>query len=115
MNNKEKGREGESLAVSYLEKKDYEILKRNFMSSAGEVDIICKNKDEIAFIEVKYWDFYGFLDLEYAINRNKKERIVETARYFLLEYQQYGDFRLRFDVIFLSRRTGEIHHLMNAF
>ena len=115
MNTRKKGKEGETLAASYLEKKDYQILKRNFMSRAGEVDIICRYRDEIAFIEVKYWDFYDFEDLEYSINLNKRNRIVETSRYFLLKYQQYSDFRLRFDVIFLSRRTGEIHHLINAF
>jgi len=115
MNTRAKGRVGEDLAVAYLEEKEYKILKRNFMSTVGEVDIICRTKDEIAFIEVKYWDYYSFEDLEYAINGTKKKRIVETSRYFLVKYQQYRDFRLRYDVIFLSRRTGEIHHLVNAF
>lgn len=115
MNKRKKGREGEALAVTYLEKKDYQIIKRNFMSYAGEVDIICRYRDEIAFVEVKYWDFYNFEDLEYSINLNKRKRIVETSRYFLLKYQQYRDFRLRFDVIFLSRRTEKIHHLINCF
>lgn len=115
MNTSEKGREGESLAAAYLESKDCQIIKRNFMSRAGEVDIICRDKDEIAFVEVKFWDFYSFENLEYSINLNKRRRIVETSRYFLLKYQQYRDFRLRFDVIFLSRRTGEIEHLINCF
>jgi putative endonuclease len=115
MNSREKGRIGESLATAYLEKKDYQIIKRNFMSYAGEVDIICRNRDEIAFVEVKSWSYYDFENLEYSINSDKRNRIVETSRYFLLKYQQYRDFRLRFDVIFLSRRTEEIYHLINAF
>ncbi|MBN2659105.1 MAG: YraN family protein [Spirochaetales bacterium] len=115
MNHRAKGREGEDLAVSFLEEKDYKILKRNFMSRTGEVDIICRTNNEIAFIEVKYWDYYDFEDLEYAINSTKRKRIVDTSRYFLVKYQQYRDFRLRYDVVFLSRRTGEIHHLINAF
>jgi len=115
MNHRAKGREGEDWAVSFLEEKDYQILKRNFMSRAGEVDIICRTNDEIAFVEVKYWDYYDFENLEYAINRTKRRRIVETSRYFLLQCQQYRDFRLRYDVVFLSRRTGEVHHLINAF
>lgn len=115
MNHRKTGTEGEDLAVAYLIKKQFEIIKRNFRSRSGEVDIVCRDKDEIAFVEVKYWDYYDFEDLEYSINLNKQRRIVDTSRYFLLQYQQYRDFRLRFDVIFLSRRTGKLHHLINAF
>jgi Holliday junction resolvase-like predicted endonuclease len=59
------------------------------MSYAGKVDIKCRDKDGIVFIEVKYCDVFTFEDLEYSIYLNKRNRIVETSHYFLLKYQQY--------------------------
>ena len=53
MNNKELGKIGENIAISYLEKNKYDILERNFYCKQGEIDIIAKQKGVIIFIEVK--------------------------------------------------------------
>lgn len=47
------GRYGEGLACAYLEKKGYSILKRNFYTRMGEVDIIATQADTLIFVEVK--------------------------------------------------------------
>ena len=53
MNNKIVGNEGEDRAASYLLKKGYEILERNWRTSRGEIDIIAYNSHTIVFVEVK--------------------------------------------------------------
>ena len=55
------GRTGESKAVSFLKKKKYRILKKNYVTKIGEVDIIAEQNGVIVFIEVKTRDtlFYG--------------------------------------------------------
>ena len=48
------GNYGEALAVKYLEGKGYRILARNFTSKMGEIDIVCRDKSYLVFVEVKY-------------------------------------------------------------
>ena len=47
------GNWGEDAAVRYLKTRGYEILDRNYRSSWGEIDIIARQRDVLAFVEVK--------------------------------------------------------------
>ena len=47
------GARGEDEAAKYLQNKGYTILKRNFHSKFGEIDIIAKINNTVCFIEVK--------------------------------------------------------------
>ena len=47
------GHWGEDAAVRYLKTRGYEILDRNYRSSWGEIDIIARQRDVLAFVEVK--------------------------------------------------------------
>ncbi len=55
------GSRGEDLACEYLKKSGYKIIERNFRIRGGEVDIVCKDKDILVFVEVKarYSHEYG--------------------------------------------------------
>lgn len=44
---------GENAACSYLQKKDYKVIARNFRKGYGEIDIIAIHQDTLVFIEVK--------------------------------------------------------------
>ena len=108
-----KGREGEALAVSHLEKKGILILKKNFRSRKGEIDIIALENQTIIFAEVKTWSSYGIENLEYAIDDKKRHKIIETSKYFLSLHREYKYMAIRFDVIFVSPKG--ITHLASAF
>jgi len=51
-----KGRLGEKLARSYLEKKGYRFINSNYRNKIGEVDLIMKDGAWLVFVEVKYKD-----------------------------------------------------------
>ncbi|HDN84600.1 MAG TPA: YraN family protein, partial [Candidatus Aerophobetes bacterium] len=51
--NKEIGKRGEKLAISYLKKRGYRILDKNFRCKIGEIDIVAENDGQIVFVEVK--------------------------------------------------------------
>jgi putative endonuclease len=108
-----KGREGEAAAASYLEKQGMRILERNFRSSKGEVDIIALDDHTVIFAEVKTWSTYGIDVLEYAIDKRKQHKIIETSKYFLSMHRKYRYMAIRFDVIFVS--PDGISHLASAF
>jgi putative endonuclease len=112
MNKREVGADYESKACFYLEQKGYVILKRNYRTKTGEIDLIAKDGDCIVFIEVKYR-----VDAKYgypreAVNRVKQRKIITTAKCFL---KHTGSFNLccRFDIVEI---LGEqVNHLLNAF
>ena len=47
------GNIGEDAVCGFLVRHGYEIIKRNFTVRGGEIDIIAKKADIIAFVEVK--------------------------------------------------------------
>jgi putative endonuclease len=108
-----KGRAGESAAASYLEEKGIKILKRNFRSRLGEIDIIALDGETLVFVEVKTWSYYGIEALGDAINAKKQHKIIETSKYFLSVHREYRYMAIRFDVILVS--MNGITHLESAF
>ena len=111
----DKGSVGEDRAAAYLEGKGYQILARRFRSRRGEVDIIARKGEDLVFVEVKTWDRLGAESLERSLNVRKRERIRATGTYFLHRHPELCGCRVRFDLIFLSRRMGNLDHWESAF
>ena len=112
-----KGREGESIAASYLEKKGYEIIKRNFhFGRFGEIDIIARDSDELVFVEVKiaYGDAFG--DPASWITPPKIAKVKKAAEGYLF-VNKIANVPCRFDAVIVDRRGGraKINHIKNAF
>jgi len=110
-----KGLEGEYRVSEYFIDKGYEILERRFRLGPGEVDIIVKKGDTVAFVEVKTWDALGMESLENSVGDRKRSKIRETASYFLVCHPELESCRVRFDLVFLSRRMKKLDHWENAF
>ena len=47
------GEFGEERAVRFLRRKGYRIVERNYRCRQGEIDIIARKRDILAFVEVK--------------------------------------------------------------
>ncbi|MCG8451582.1 MAG: YraN family protein [Spirochaetales bacterium] len=110
-----RGVAGEDRAVQKLEGLGWQILARRFRSAGGEVDIIAMEADTIVFVEVKAWDVYGPEDLERSVGHAKRARLRRCAAAYLKSHPEYGDCRVRFDLMFLSWRMGRWDHWKDAF
>ena len=53
MNNKEKGYRYEDIAISYLIRKGHKIIRRNYHSRHGEIDIISLDGDTLIILAVR--------------------------------------------------------------
>ena len=93
------GARGEKLAGNFLRRNGYKILYRNFRGRrGGEVDIVCRDGDVLAFVEVKTRsgdDFGRPLD---AVNAAKQKLIVRGALAWL-QLLDNPDILFRFDVV----------------
>lgn len=102
----DKGRRGEAQATLLLEAEGWTILARNYRGPRGEIDIIARRGDTVAFVEVKNWSAYDAGELERALSPGKARRIVETSKIFLSRNREYSSARLRYDVLLL--REGRV-------
>ncbi|MFZ2681592.1 MAG: YraN family protein [Patescibacteria group bacterium] len=77
------GDASEALAEEYLVARGYKILDRQFLTRAGEIDLIAEVGQEIVFIEVKarHTDQFGYP--EAAVTPAKLRKIAKTAELYL--------------------------------
>ncbi len=106
------GGAGEKLAVKFVKKKGFKILKKNYKTPLGEIDIIAQDKDVIVFIEVKTRTSEEFGLPCQAVDKRKQEKYYKIATYYL-QREKKMDVECRFDVIEIE--NGEINHIFNAF
>ena len=111
-NNKIIGKSGEEKAILYLKKHRYKILETNYKNPIGEIDIICRYRKTIVFVEVKSRadDFFG--RPSEAVNLSKQNKIRNVAMSYL-KYKKKTDSLVRFDVIEVLEDT--INHIENCF
>lgn len=106
------GRKGEFLAAFYLRLKGYQILTRRYKTPVGEVDLIVRKKNTIAFIEVKARARYE--DGVEAITYKQQRRCIRAAKYFIATRPEFSEFDLRFDAIIVLPGLS-LKHLKGAW
>lgn len=114
---RELGKEAEQLAEKFLKRKGYKILKRNYKTPLGEVDIIADDQGVLVFVEVRSRSYLTFGEPQVSVNYHKQMQISKTALFYLKENGGF-DRSSRFDVIaisFLSNQNPKIEHIENAF
>jgi len=90
----------ESLAVLILRLKGYSILARRYAVSGGEVDLIARRGEVVAFVEVKA---RGEMDMALAaISATKRRRIARAARVWLARNPWAASRVLRGDAVFVA-------------
>jgi putative endonuclease len=106
------GLSAESCAAAYLIAKGYRILARRFRTPHGEIDIVARRRNLIAFVEVKA---RASLDeAAFAVTPRQQARIINAAQAWLAAHPEHAEFELRFDVILIAPRHLP-RHLLAAF
>lgn len=115
-NRRQKGKEGEDLAVDFLRAKGYRILERNFRFERGEIDIIAQEGETLVFVEVKARRSKTYGEPEEAVTEFKKRQLEKVAEGYLVE-RGIEVRECRFDVIAIEvkEKKPTIRHIVNAF
>lgn len=112
MNRRRQGALGEKIAAAYLERKGGEILARNVVRPGGEIDLIVRFGETIAFVEVKRRTSTRYGTPAEAVTPAKQKRIFHTALYYIQE-NALEEAKLRFDVVEITPEG--IRHIESAF
>jgi putative endonuclease len=115
MTTKELGDLGEAFALQFLRKKGLHVLETNYRFGRNEVDIICKDCDEIVFVEVKTRQTAEIGPPWKAVNRSKQNQIIKCANHYLVTNNI--DFESRFDIVSIVHNSygTKIEHIDCAF
>ncbi len=103
---------GEKIAQGYLKSQDYEILKNNFYTKRGEIDIIAKKENCIVFVEVKTRSGFEYGTPAMAVDGLKKKHLKSSASIYLYQNKLYK-YDIRFDVVEIIINNGKckVNHI----
>ena len=109
------GRKGEDLAASYLRNLGWEIVERNYRTRLGEIDLICRDRDSIVFVEVKTRTETDFARPDQSVTQRKQAKLRRLVEDYLVRHRQESA-DVRFDVlgVTLSGRRPEFDHIVGA-
>ncbi|NQU56137.1 MAG: YraN family protein [Rhodospirillales bacterium] len=85
----------------------YRILQRGYKAAGGEIDIIARRGNTLAFIEVKARKTMA--DAAHALGPAQRRRIERTALAYLAQNNQYSNCDARFDLVVLAPRSWPRH------
>lgn len=80
--------------------KGYRPLARRFRTPQGEVDIIARRGDTLAFVEVKAR--HSHRAAAEAVSKRQQRRIVQAATEFMARRKDYNRCYGRFDLMLVS-------------
>ena len=111
----ELGKKGEQMAVDYLKAKGYEILNRNYRFDKAEVDIIARQNETLAIIEVKTRTNTDFGNPQDFVKPKQIQRLVKAVDEYVTVNNL--DVEVRFDIIAIVKngKNYDIEHLEDAF
>ena len=106
-----RGRKGEAYAAWWLRMKGWRILAERVRTPAGEIDLVAKRGNLVAFVEVKTRATEA--ELDYAIDQYRLRRVAAAAEILVPRFALNGE-DIRIDVILIAPRSLP-RHLVNVW
>ena len=92
------------------------MVARNYHCRMGEIDLIMRDGNFLAFVEVRYRKNDDYGSAAASVTRQKQRRILMTAHHYLQNERLYRDSPCRFDVITVSGQYNpRIDWIKDAF
>jgi putative endonuclease len=115
-----RGRLGEDAAKAHLQAQGLKFIAANFRdlrAGRGEIDLIFRDPECLAFVEVKTRTRGQWTRPAAAVTKEKRRLLSATAAAYIRQLKT-RDVRWRFDIVEVLLENGEvreIRHLPNAF
>ena len=106
------GKKAEYKCQKYLKSMGFKIIKTNFKTTLGEIDIIATKENLIVAFEVKFRSDSNYL--AYSISKIQQRRVSNAFLLFLQYKTCYNTYHKRFDAL-LVNKDFEIQHLTNTW
>ena len=85
---------GEDMAAAYLVSKGLEIIDRNVRMRFSELDIVCREDDELVFVEVRCRRRNSVMSAEQTIGVGKWKKLVAGAENYVMGHNWEKGWRI---------------------
>jgi putative endonuclease len=109
------GNKGEEMAASFLRKKGYRVLKRNYSVPTGEIDIVARDGGTLVFVEVKTRTGERFGAPAEAVGPRKRRRMRSAALHYMAGLRDEPPARFDIVSVLLGEGRQEVEHIVDAF
>ena len=112
------GRKAETHIARWLKLRGWKILETRFKTAEGEVDIIARRKNIIAFVEVKQRETLPVI--EDIVSQTNITRVMAAAEIWVeRNFESLGtEFEIRFDLALIEgavKPLSKVKYIVNAF
>jgi len=112
------GRRAEDHVARWLRLRGWKILAERFKTAEGEVDLIARKKNMIAFVEVKQREKLSVT--EDVLTQTNITRVMDAAEVWVSRnFETLGeDFEIRFDLAVIEGRVhplAKVNYIESAF
>jgi putative endonuclease len=112
------GKAAEDIAAAFLQSQGLEILERNYLRRLGELDIVARDRDVLAIVEVRTRGSDRFGGAAASVGYRKQQRLIRASAQLLQQRRDLAPFHVRFDVVVVSHLGSpnpRIQWLRHAF
>jgi putative endonuclease len=112
------GDSAEETAARFLEEQGLEVLLRNYRVRLGEIDIVARERDTLAIVEVRSRASALYGGAAASVTWTKQRRIGRAAARLLGQRRDLSRCRVRFDVIVVHEPLStqpRVEWLQHAF
>lgn len=102
----------EYLTLALLLAKGYRPLAHRYKTPVGEIDLVVRRGNLLAFVEVKHRRQRDAA--AHAVHARNQSRVLRAAQWFLAAHPQLAAYQVRFDVCLVPWYRLP-HHIPQAF
>jgi putative endonuclease len=103
----------EALAETYLKDRGLEIVRRNYRTRMGEIDLIAQEGATLVFVEVRMRSSARFGGAAASITSAKRTKLLRAARFYLSRQRTMP--ACRFDALLIEGDPPRIDWIRDAF
>ena len=101
-----KGGRFEQLALVWLQAQGLGLIQSNYRCKLGEIDLVMRERELLVFVEVRFRGVRSQVPPCETVDPRKQQKLLRTARHFLLCNQKLAELPCRFDVLGISDVHG---------
>ena len=101
------GRNAESYARKYLERRGLKFLEANYRCRPGEIDLIMRDSSTVVFVEVRYRRNQNYGGALESIDHRKQRKLRAAAEHYLQRRRIGTGSPCRFDVVLITGAVND--------
>lgn len=97
------GRNAEDRILRFLRDRGLKLVRRNFRTRRGEIDLVMLDEACLVFVEVRARGPRSFVTARLTVDARKQRKLTVAAMMFLARHPAYRHHACRFDVVGVDR------------